>query len=47
MQAQPALILVKLFDDNVEGVIVEGKGHWLIDEAPEKVIPALDKFLSS
>ena len=30
---------------NVKGVIVEGSGHWLIDEAPGKVIPALVSFL--
>jgi pimeloyl-ACP methyl ester carboxylesterase len=36
----------KLVDDNVEGVIVQGSGHWLIDEAPEQVIPKLLQFLN-
>ena len=30
---------------NVEGVIVKGSGHWLMEEAPEQVIPALLSFL--
>src|SRR5258708_7515688 len=29
----------RMVDDSVEGVIVQGSGHWLIDEAPEQVIP--------
>lgn len=32
--------------DNVEGVIIQGSGHWLIDEAPRDVIPRLVTFLS-
>ncbi len=35
----------KLVADNVQGVIVPGSGHWLIDEAPQTVIPALADFL--
>jgi pimeloyl-ACP methyl ester carboxylesterase len=31
---------------NVEGVIVKGSGHWLMEEAPEQVIPKLVKFLA-
>lgn len=31
---------------NVRGTIVKGSGHWLIDEAPEQVIPALTEFLT-
>ena len=30
----------RLVDDNVEGVIIKGSGHWLIDEAPDQVIPS-------
>jgi pimeloyl-ACP methyl ester carboxylesterase len=36
----------RLVADNVEGVIVKGSGHWLIDEAPDQVIPKLVGFLS-
>jgi len=36
----------KMVDDNVEGVIVTGSGHWLINEAPEQVIPKLLEFLN-
>ncbi|HEU0071903.1 MAG TPA: alpha/beta hydrolase [Alphaproteobacteria bacterium] len=35
----------KLVDSNVTGVIVKGSGHWLIDEAPDQVIPALVDFM--
>jgi pimeloyl-ACP methyl ester carboxylesterase len=37
----------RLVDDNVEGVIVKGSGHWLINEAPDQVIPKLLSFLTS
>ena len=30
---------------NVKGVVVTGSGHWLMDEAPDQVIPALVAFL--
>jgi len=36
----------QLVDSNVEGVIIKGSGHWLIDEAPEQVIPKLVEFLA-
>lgn len=35
----------KLVDTNVEGVIVPGVGHWLMEEAPQVVIPKLVEFL--
>lgn len=35
----------KLVDDNVTGFIVPDSGHWLIDEAPQQVIPQLLQFL--
>jgi pimeloyl-ACP methyl ester carboxylesterase len=37
----------RLVADNVEGVVMKGSGHWLIDEAPDKVIPRLVSFLSA
>ena len=37
----------RLVDDNVEGVIIKGSGHWLIDEAPDQVIPKLVAFFSN
>ncbi len=36
----------KLVDTNVEGIIVKGSGHWLMEEAPEQTIPALVTFLN-
>jgi len=36
----------ELVDTNVEGVIVPGVGHWLMDEAPDQVIPALVEFIN-
>ncbi|MDM0005220.1 alpha/beta hydrolase [Variovorax sp. J22G73] len=35
----------KMVATNVQGVIVKGSGHWLMEEAPEQVIPALVNFL--
>jgi pimeloyl-ACP methyl ester carboxylesterase len=35
----------KLVDTKVEGVIVPGVGHWLMEEAPQVVIPRLTEFL--
>ena len=37
----------RLVDDNVEGVIITGSGHWLIDEAPDQVIPKLLAFFAN
>jgi pimeloyl-ACP methyl ester carboxylesterase len=36
----------KMVADNVEGVLVPGKGHWLMEEAPDQVIPKLVEFLN-
>lgn len=35
----------KMVAANVQGVIVKGAGHWLMEEAPDQVIPALITFL--
>ena len=37
----------KLVATNVSGQVVQGSGHWLMEEAPDRVIPALVKFLTS
>ena len=34
----------RLVAENVEGVVIKGSGHWLIDEAREQVIPKLLTF---
>jgi pimeloyl-ACP methyl ester carboxylesterase len=34
----------RLVASNVDGVIVAGSGHWLIDEAPSQVVPKLVAF---
>jgi pimeloyl-ACP methyl ester carboxylesterase len=36
----------KMVATNVEGVVVAGSGHWLVDEAPDQVIPRLVEFLN-
>ncbi len=36
----------RLVDNNVEGVVVKGSGHWLMEEAPDQVIPKLVSFLN-
>ncbi len=35
----------KLVASHVDGQVVPGSGHWLMEEAPDKVIPALVAFL--
>ena len=35
----------RMVDSNVEGVIIKGSGHWLMEEAPDQTIPALVAFL--
>jgi pimeloyl-ACP methyl ester carboxylesterase len=35
----------RLVATNVEGVVVRGSGHWLMEEAPDQVIPKLVEFL--
>ncbi|HEY0367902.1 MAG TPA: alpha/beta hydrolase [Pyrinomonadaceae bacterium] len=36
----------RLVDSNVDGVVIKGSGHWLIDEAPKQVIPQLVAFIN-
>src|SRR5258706_9182827 len=36
----------KLVASNVQGQIVPGSGHWLMEEAPDKVIPAIIAFIN-
>jgi pimeloyl-ACP methyl ester carboxylesterase len=36
----------RMVADNVEGVTVRGSGHWLMDEAPDQVVPKLVSFFS-
>ena len=36
----------KMVATNVEGVLVKGAGHWLMEEAPDQVIPKLVEFLN-
>jgi len=36
----------KMVATNVESVLVKGTGHWLMEEAPDEVIPKLVEFLN-
>jgi pimeloyl-ACP methyl ester carboxylesterase len=36
----------KMVDPSAQGEIIDGSGHWLMEEAPEKVIPKLVAFLN-
>jgi len=36
----------RLVASNVQGKIISGSGHWLMDEAPQMVIPALIAFIN-
>ena len=37
----------KLVATDVQGQVVKGSGHWLMEEAPDQVIPSLVAFMSS
>jgi pimeloyl-ACP methyl ester carboxylesterase len=37
---------VKAVANHVEGKVISGSGHWLIDEKPQEVIPAMIEFLN-
>jgi pimeloyl-ACP methyl ester carboxylesterase len=37
----------RLVADNVEGVVVKGAGHWLMDEERDQVVPKLVDFFGS
>jgi pimeloyl-ACP methyl ester carboxylesterase len=36
----------RLVDSNVEGVVIKGSGHWLMEEASQQVIPQLVAFIN-
>jgi pimeloyl-ACP methyl ester carboxylesterase len=36
----------RLVDSNVDGVVIKGSGHWLMEEAPKQVIPQLLRFIN-
>jgi pimeloyl-ACP methyl ester carboxylesterase len=36
----------RMVDDHVEGVVIKGSGHWLMEEATDQVIPLLVAFLN-
>jgi len=36
----------RMVASNVEGVLVKGSGHWLMEEAPDQVMPKLVEFLN-
>ena len=36
----------RLVATDVKGVVIEGSGHWLMEEAPQTVIPAITDFIN-
>jgi pimeloyl-ACP methyl ester carboxylesterase len=36
----------RLVDTDVQGVVIKGSGHWLMEEAPDQVIPRLVAFIN-
>jgi pimeloyl-ACP methyl ester carboxylesterase len=36
---------VRLVAEDVDGTVVPGSGHWLLEEAPERVIPVLRSYI--
>jgi pimeloyl-ACP methyl ester carboxylesterase len=43
---QTLITQARLVDTQVEGVIVKGSGHWLMEEATDQVVPRLVGFLN-
>jgi pimeloyl-ACP methyl ester carboxylesterase len=37
----------RLIDTNVQGIVIQGSGHWLMEEAPEQTIPAIAQFINT
>jgi len=37
---------ISLAATDVKSIIIKGSGHWLIDEAPDQVVPALAEFVN-
>ena len=37
---------MKLVADNVQGVIVPGRGHWLAEQEPQQLVDVLTPFLA-
>ena len=37
----------RLVADHVVGMVVKGSGHWLMEEAPDQVVPKLVAFFAS
>ena len=42
---QTLITQARLVDTNVEGVVIQGSGHWLMEEATAQVVPKLVDFL--
>jgi pimeloyl-ACP methyl ester carboxylesterase len=36
----------RLVDTNLDGVVIKGKGHCLMEETPQEVIPQLVAFIN-
>ena len=37
----------RLVDTNVQGIVIQGSGHWLMEEASEQTIPAIVQFINT
>ena len=44
---QTLITQARLVDTNVEGVVIKGSGHWLMEEATAQVVPKLVAFLNN
>jgi pimeloyl-ACP methyl ester carboxylesterase len=36
----------RLVAADVKGVVIEGSGYWLMEEVPQRVIPAITDFIN-
>jgi pimeloyl-ACP methyl ester carboxylesterase len=36
---------VRLVANDVQGTVIQGAGHWLLEEAPEQVLPVLNEYV--
>ena len=42
----PPEVLMKIVANDVQSLVIPGAGHWIAEEAPERMLAGLTKFLA-